>query len=965
MLRSRCVEKAVRTVDPVLTSLAVGSASQLLANGISRVVRLVSSGAELSPDWQLHYPVLTESDEVVAVLTPDQARRLNSFLSDRPVRVLAEVRALAQLVIENSSTFRVITASLKADFLTLGSNEPSMDIDAATLDLVWDRFEQQVSALYVDADFVGQLDVDEKTALEASQVPLDIDRPARAKVPRWLRELIDLAGQLDRLEAADALARDVREAGLADFEELRMDHALEEVRRPLHSLYVHRSLQGPDGESRTTEDVFTDRYRSRIVVTGAPGAGKSTLTQHLLYSVSSTPAETSVPLRVRVREIDHDTDILVDEIAAAVRRDFQLSDVSTECLEDLLVLGRALVVFDGVDEVLALASRKRFISKIEAFSRRYPMCSVLVTSRDVGYDQASLTDGLFTRYRLVPFTDEQVAEYAGKWFGADPADRDLPSSFLRDLDPVPDLRENPLMLSLLCTLYKARGHIPRNRRHVYTTCADLLFNRWDSLRQIDQPVDHIDHGQDLMQDVALFFFKSETAQRGIEEAQLRAIIATFLRDSAGVLPAAANHRAKAFLDFCAGRAWLLGYAGTSPAGERLFVFTHRTFMEFFAAEGLVRTTSSPAELAATMCQAFDANASSVLPELIIAAAESSRRGAARDILKCVKEKEHLIAGRGIGRYLPLRLRVATVLTLQPHILDPIILDALDYLRQRDFGADLAVLNSMLDLPRDPQARIAAHLTDPREVSSEASPMELRLRQQAFIRAWAFKEARGEVSVYRGEWGDVVDLVWELLTDDGTSVQDEFVRFYTLRFRRHPMTLQQADLRWLVTFPPAYYFPGVPFETFRRLLLGRAFDDVDVSVAEFMRATTVTAELSWREGSEIVHWLATVLESPGALAAPDRIAPEFASVVAGFALIYCEVVGPKAPHIASLSQLLSVDLSHLVLTRARSLGSRAGQGRRMSAAALSALGSRLGPAVETWARGNLHYVAADTSPRDEQ
>ena len=44
---------------------------------------------------------------------------------------------------------------------------------------------------------------------------------------------------------------------------------------------------------------------------------------------------------------------------------------------------------------------------------------MLVTSRVIGYDQARLDDRQFTCYRLGGFGDEQVAEYARKWFAQD------------------------------------------------------------------------------------------------------------------------------------------------------------------------------------------------------------------------------------------------------------------------------------------------------------------------------------------------------------------------------------------------------------------------------------------------------------------------------------------------------------------------------------------------------------------
>ena len=53
---------------------------------------------------------------------------------------------------------------------------------------------------------------------------------------------------------------------------------------------------------------------------------------------------------------------------------------------------------------------------MEQFCSAYPLTAVLVTSRVVGYDQARLDDTQFTCYRLGGFGDDEVAEYARKWF---------------------------------------------------------------------------------------------------------------------------------------------------------------------------------------------------------------------------------------------------------------------------------------------------------------------------------------------------------------------------------------------------------------------------------------------------------------------------------------------------------------------------------------------------------------------
>lgn len=497
-------------MDPVFTPFAVGIASQLAADTIKRVGRLVATpgGGQVSEAASLLTEIVAPNGEVLAVLTSTQDDQLAKYLCAGQARALVEARALIDLAFDRDNAESIeLKRVVRADFVRAAAAACEAIPDSGVFEIVWEALEAEVRQLYVSDESLDALDTGARAELARALGELRARDGRSYKAPAWLRELISLAGDVPRLERAAACATDLREAGRAEFRELRLEHALEDARRPLEKLYVQRTLESSNGAVVSTQEVLQSEGRVRIVITGAPGGGKSTLTQHLLHSLSLPDSSASTPIRVRVRDLDLNSDLLVDELAAAVRSDFQAKGISADSIGDLLTLGRALVVFDGLDEVLELPKRKSLVRKIEAFSRQHPLASVVVTSRDIGYEYAALDPRQFERFHLVPFASDEVTTYAHKWFGNGATEVELANAFIRDVEAVPDLRENPLILSLLCTLYKARGHIPRNRRLVYTQCADLLFHRWDSMRQIDQPTDHIDHGQDLMQEIALLFLQ--------------------------------------------------------------------------------------------------------------------------------------------------------------------------------------------------------------------------------------------------------------------------------------------------------------------------------------------------------------------------------------------------------------------------------------------------------------------------
>jgi predicted NACHT family NTPase len=88
-------------------------------------------------------------------------------------------------------------------------------------------------------------------------------------------------------------------------------------------------------------------------------------------------------------------------------------------IEYLLLNGRLLVIFDGLDELLDTSYRQQISANIESFSRSYPATPIPVTSREVGYDQVPLDPDFFEAFRLAPFDEPQVADYVEKWFRRD------------------------------------------------------------------------------------------------------------------------------------------------------------------------------------------------------------------------------------------------------------------------------------------------------------------------------------------------------------------------------------------------------------------------------------------------------------------------------------------------------------------------------------------------------------------
>jgi predicted NACHT family NTPase len=165
-------------------------------------------------------------------------------------------------------------------------------------------------------------------------------------------------------------------------------------------------------------------------------------------------------------------------------------------IEYLLRNGRAIVLLDGLDELVEPALRRKVVQLADGFVNLYPLVPVLVTARRVGYHDAALDRGSFTVGRVAELNDDQVEQYATRWFDLDEGIAEakraqMALSFVAESHNIAELRRNPLLLALLCAMYSNEHYIPANLAQVYERCAVMVFDQWDFQRGLaDAPQFH-------------------------------------------------------------------------------------------------------------------------------------------------------------------------------------------------------------------------------------------------------------------------------------------------------------------------------------------------------------------------------------------------------------------------------------------------------------------------------------------
>ncbi|GAA4035697.1 hypothetical protein GCM10023063_20380 [Arthrobacter methylotrophus] len=569
----------------------------------------------------------------------------------------------------------------------------------------------------------------------------------------YIGRLLALTGDLGTLQKTAELSVNLADSIRAGEQDPIIGHAEVDSQVSFDDLYVSRDFVGVSTDSiEDSGGLVSSGAPFRVLIMGSPGAGKSTFVKFLTAGLANpqmrNPVLPSVVLKCRDYARDGFTNSLVGY--ASKQLSAEHLPVKESALEALLLTGKIAVVFDGLDEITDLPRRQDMVKRIHRLTAQFPSASILVTTREVGYVNAPLNAKVFRSVRLQEFSDDQIEEYCTRWFGKNKRDN-LVDHFLAESEAVSDLRANPLLLSLLCILYRDSGAIPANRRGIYRECAQLLFHKWDAHRQIRHFEVLPDYMDRLMEEIARWIYNSSAAQAGLEEQIIVKSLSNYMVSDLGFMQSKAESTAKDFLDFCAGRAWLLGVTGTSKyGGQRIFSFTHRTFYEFFAAEAFAREAENAADMATRLREAYEKDSTSLLPELLIQSFDQTRtRGATNVFISLC-----------LGATPPtLLLRLMDGANLAPHA------------REKGFE----IITQGWELASDPEIFTALlQISGPARdhfQSEYLRPGSASLTRRKFLYGWASLQLSGSGTRFNEAWSPVVTEVLETYAEELASLND--------------------------------------------------------------------------------------------------------------------------------------------------------------------------------------------------
>jgi hypothetical protein len=595
-------------MEPNLTLISKGL-SPLLAP-VSRQIGKHLIGEEILERWKLNetalQPILQKAAETVSeriqCYDPAEIDQICLFLESPPAETIIRQIYAAKLSDNPQNNFELIRQEWLAAFSDY-TNIPESELQDAANPILDDLIEGCEEALQIAID-QGRLAAHEAKSAFRYQIVRD----EMAAIQKTLNLLT--APQKPDIKAIINFEENYRQQ-VGERHKYIIPPDFDKAQKlPINRLYVCPNfISTPTKQRNQPESLKITTFLAsiyRVVLLGNPGGGKSTFTQKFAHVLATCYSERPfadrqvTPILVILRDYGAKKKELncsiVQYIETKANSDYQTPPPSG-AFNYLLLTGRVVVIFDGLDELLDTRYRREISSDIESFCNLYPSVPVLVTSREVGYDQAPLDPEKFEVFRLAPFNENQVREYVKTWFSVNEEPEEKGEAFLKESQFVSDLRSNPLMLALMCNLYRREGYIPRNRPEVYEKCAEMLFEKWDKSRDITVEFRFEDNIRPAIAYLAYWLYDDQGLQGGVTERQLIVKLSEYLLEYRFDDRDQAERAAREFIQFCRGRAWVFTGIGTTADGEEIYQFTHRTFLEYFTALYLFRTQETAKELA--------------------------------------------------------------------------------------------------------------------------------------------------------------------------------------------------------------------------------------------------------------------------------------------------------------------------------------------------------------------------------
>lgn len=259
-----------------------------------------------------------------------------------------------------------------------------------------------------------------------------------------------------------------------------------------------------------------------LVLLGDPGSGKSTFVNFLAFCLAANALEPEtdwlthlkgwrkeegdlLPVIVTLRDLARQyADDLPEKATVSHLWDFIVSRLKANNLEraaepvlEALETGKAILLFDGLDEVPTRAQRIFVRDAVRVFTGQYNHCRTLVTCRVLSYQEPEkgkpdLRLNEFPTYEIAEFNEAQIDNFVAAWYAElarlgtiKAEDEQALTQRLQTAVRRRDLQElspNPLLLTVMALVHTHKGKLPDARALLYEETIEILLWRWEQIK---------------------------------------------------------------------------------------------------------------------------------------------------------------------------------------------------------------------------------------------------------------------------------------------------------------------------------------------------------------------------------------------------------------------------------------------------------------------------------------------------
>jgi predicted NACHT family NTPase len=308
-----------------------------------------------------------------------------------------------------------------------------------------------------------------------------------------------------------------------------------------------------------------------------------------------------VPIFIRLKNFADDTRRNESEFRLLnyISEEFVSCGADKSVIETILTQGKALILLDGLDEVLE-EDGDEVVRQIRRFTDRYFKNQFIITCRIAA--QKYRFQG-FTDVEVADFNPNQVEVFAKKWFiavaknnqkeGKAKSNKFIENLYLPKNKQIQELAVTPILLNLTCLVFQAKSEFPTKHSKLYEQGLGILLERWDESRDVKRDEAYrylsLEEKKELLSDMAFIMF--ERGNYFFYQDQIQQLIADYLctLPTAKTEPKALKQDSKAVLKSIETQHGLL-----IERYREIYSFSYLSFQEYFTAKAIVDSSDSEA-----------------------------------------------------------------------------------------------------------------------------------------------------------------------------------------------------------------------------------------------------------------------------------------------------------------------------------------------------------------------------------